>query len=358
VESIFGTARKNGKGATATGKKKKQALNRAKRQEKVDTLKHLIPPGKGNPMLKKKRRREAKAKKFEQNRLVVEQNPQPQQQHQPEATKEHCSNQQRKKKRKKSSSVSTQSAAAVTTLFGENEYLSVFNKFQENMPEEMSKIFHPDLNDTKREELFELLDLEFAEKYAWAVPSEKALRVVREFGPVVEIGAGKGYWGKLLLQGGVDYVGYDIHANDKENEFPSHCDIKQGGVAAIAKHQDRSLMLCYPDDYEDGPESMALKCLQKYKGNTVILIGELFGQTILENPWGKTCGGDFQEELAASFHLVLQLALPSFQCSVDSISVWKRTQVTYIEGTGFKCIPPEEQIPISRAAPLYQHLLS
>jgi hypothetical protein len=44
-------------------------------------------------------------------------------------------------------------------------------------------------------------------------------------------------------------------------------------------------MLCYPDDFEDSQESLALRCLELYKGDTVIVIGESFGQTFQDNPW-------------------------------------------------------------------------
>jgi hypothetical protein len=33
------------------------------------------------------------------------------------------------------------------------------------------------------------------EKYGWAVPDALALQCIARVGPIVEIGAGKGYWG-------------------------------------------------------------------------------------------------------------------------------------------------------------------
>lgn len=55
-------------------------------------------------------------------------------------------------------------------------------------------IFDPTLADERRAELFNYLNLEAAEKYAWCVPDERALKVLAHFAPIVEIGAGKGYW--------------------------------------------------------------------------------------------------------------------------------------------------------------------
>lgn len=54
----------------------------------------------------------------------------------------------------------------------------------------------------------------------------------------------------------------------------------------LRKHSDRTLFLCYPDDFEDSDESMALQSLHNYTGDTVIHVGELFGQTVcLPGPW-------------------------------------------------------------------------
>ena len=54
----------------------------------------------------------------------------------------------------------------------------------------------------------------------------------------------------------------------------------------LKDNADRTLMLCYPDDFELSEHSMALECLENYAGDTVIHIGELLGQTIcLPDPW-------------------------------------------------------------------------
>ena len=59
-----------------------------------------------------------------------------------------------------------------------------------------------------------------------------------------------------------------------------------------------SLFLCYPDDLEDGKGSLAHRCLQRFGGNTIVHVGELFGDTVLADaaPWGRTTAQSFQEE--------------------------------------------------------------
>ena len=37
--------------------------------------------------------------------------------------------------------------------------------------------------------------------YAWAIPSDEAIHAIAELGPLLELGAGTGYWAWLLRQG-------------------------------------------------------------------------------------------------------------------------------------------------------------
>lgn len=51
-------------------------------------------------------------------------------------------------------------------------------------------------------------------RYAWAVPSPQAIKWIAERCPrIVEIGAGRGYWAKLLAGAGVDILAFDIAGN-------------------------------------------------------------------------------------------------------------------------------------------------
>jgi hypothetical protein len=47
------------------------------------------------------------------------------------------------------------------------------------------------------------------EKFSWAVPSSQALNICQAFAPLVELGAGKGYWSHLLQSQGVDIIAVD-----------------------------------------------------------------------------------------------------------------------------------------------------
>ena len=136
-------------------------------------------------------------------------------------------------------------------------------------------------------------------EYAFAVPDPKAISVIAKYSPIVEIGAGTGYWARLLSQAGADIVAYDIQPpygylapwlgeEDNFHKFKRlYYPVFHGGVEKAVEHSDRALFLCWPPY----AEPMAYAALQAYRGNIVIYIGEGYGG----------CTGDdaFHDELTS-----------------------------------------------------------
>ncbi|RLN89894.1 hypothetical protein BBJ28_00005946 [Nothophytophthora sp. Chile5] len=236
------------------------------------------------------------------------------------------------------------------------------------------------------------------------------------------MGAGSGYWARLLQLRGVDIVAYDLHvASDDDNAQEgedgesdgekdresgknaatsgeeSHddvgeqeqsdgeeadeesdgneeheedveeeeeveveqvywADVQKGTPKDLRKHADRALFLCYPDDFEDSEESMAMTSLCNYAGDTVIHVGELFGHTVcLPGAWYVLIL--FQTHLATVYHKVLQVPLPSWHSSMDTLTVWKRTKSSITDGGMYAFIPAEERLDLVAGCPATQHLL-
>src|SRR3954447_23075729 len=46
----------------------------------------------------------------------------------------------------------------------------------------------------------------YSDKYAWAVPNEEAIDVLVEHSPLIEVGAGRGYWARLAAEAGADII--------------------------------------------------------------------------------------------------------------------------------------------------------
>lgn len=92
----------------------------------------------------------------------------------------------------------------------ENKFLREVKKLQRTIPN-WDSLFSEEADESRAEQWVRLsvLAAPLSEKYAWAIPDSRALNILSSFGPLVEIGAGKGYWGSLLSDLGVDIVCID-----------------------------------------------------------------------------------------------------------------------------------------------------
>ena len=236
-------------------------------------------------------------------------------------------------------------------------------------------------------------------RFSWAIPNNRALRILRKFSPLIEIGCGRNaYWARRMHQAGIDVVAFDINpssggtidqhqhravtSNTSVNAH--HFPVQRGGPSVLREvaHSDRTLFLCYPDEisleegggvYVDGfdePMSMGSACLEYFEGDYVIHVGELYGSTISvdQAPWGRSSSPLFQERLAGEFHCLLKVSLPNWLHVRDTLSVWKRSKTCIMifqsdtneqedEEVEYKYIPPHELLPVDTAAPCLQHLL-
>ena len=151
-------------------------------------------------------------------------------------------------------------------------------------------------------------------RYAWAIPNEEALNTVAEFSPIVEIGAGTGYWAALLQAKGVDVKPYDISPPETgKNAYHSNSWTKvlRGGPEKAASHSERTLLLCWPPY----GSTMAQESLSHYSGEHVIYVGE----------WcGCTADSAFHADLASRFNQVRFVEIPTWNGIHDRLSVWKR----------------------------------
>ena len=85
----------------------------------------------------------------------------------------------------------------------------------------MDSIFDPDLKESRRQALMDMLPILSQDKYAWAIPTTKCIEIMFHLGPIVEVGAGKGYWGFLLRR-------YAAHKwkNNSHLEYPQLAKLK------------------------------------------------------------------------------------------------------------------------------------
>lgn len=155
-------------------------------------------------------------------------------------------------------------------------------------------------------------------KTAWAIPSEAALASIVDAGPVVEIGAGTGYWAALLAARGADVIAYDINPPNGDRAHRWHpgattvTDVRVGGPEVLCAHGDRTLLLCWPPQESD----MAARCLAEHRGSTVIYVGEWNTRT--------SATGAFFRALDRTYDRVRCLELPAWPSIGDRLYVFRR----------------------------------
>ncbi len=123
---------------------------------------------------------------------------------------------------------------------------------------------------------------EFVSRYAFAIPTLSIVEEIARHSPLVEIGAGSGYWAMCLHDAGADILAYDLRPPGDEPPWewreanPWFGDtwfhVLEGGCEMAGVHPDRTLFLCWPPP-EDPMAGEALGRYREAGGNTMIFIG-------------------------------------------------------------------------------------
>lgn len=105
-----------------------------------------------------------------------------------------------------------------------------------------------------------------SEKYSWGIPNDEALNEISKYSPIIEIGAGLGYWASLLRERGTRIIPTDIHPPRE-----GWTRIYFGGAKEylIGPYQNRTLFMCWV------PKKIAKTTAEIYKGNIILWVGEL-----------------------------------------------------------------------------------
>ena len=168
-----------------------------------------------------------------------------------------------------------------------------------NCKTDLKKFLNTILHDYKERE-------RYIRKFSWAIPSDEAIQTIVEHSPIVEMGAGTGYWAKLIAEAGADIDAYD------QNPCDVHFNIQSGRPPTVRVYTNRTLFLCWPP-YNT---PMAYQCLDNYRGNTIIYVGEGYG--------GCTGCDLFHETLRRDYTEVKHVHIQQWYGLHDILTVWKR----------------------------------
>jgi hypothetical protein len=154
----------------------------------------------------------------------------------------------------------------------------------------------------------------YQQKYSFAIPCEEALAALVELGPIVEVGAGNGYWAQLLRERGADVLAFDLEPEPERNDWIS---LQWGPVAkapatVAGEHPDRALLLIWPARNT----TAASDALGSYGGDWVAYIGE--------GIYAHDADDRFFELLEAGWDEVRTVDIPQWDGMHDRLEIYRR----------------------------------
>jgi len=156
-------------------------------------------------------------------------------------------------------------------------------------------------------------------KYSWAIPTEEAVRKIIDHGPIVEMGAGTGYWAHLIRLLDGDTIAYDVTPPSNESSLEdwnvwhagnTFTKVLEGGPKVLRQHSDRTLFLCWPPL----KSSMASECLRYWEGKKLIFVGDR----------DNTANKGFFKCLKDDFSLTEVIPIPQWANAQDTMTIWRR----------------------------------
>ena len=130
----------------------------------------------------------------------------------------------------------------------------------------------------------------FINRYGFAILTRGAIEEIRPYAPLLELGAGSGYWSYELQNYGIDVIATDPRtemfrmfkdAGVKEGRWPkSYTTIETiNSVDAVRKYPDRNLLIVWPSL----GDSWAADALRVFTGQVVVYMGEGAGDACAED---------------------------------------------------------------------------
>lgn len=161
------------------------------------------------------------------------------------------------------------------------------------------------------------LRVAYGSRFSFAILDGVTVERLSHFGPLLEIGAGKGYWAWELRKAGVDMVATDAmglgrYWKSGHWQEPWTTIEPLDAKAALRKYPGRTLLSVWPDRGRDWPSEM----LRFYQGRKVLYVGE--------GPGGCTGNYDFHKILHEDFVCEGVFPIPNFYGKQDMLWVWQR----------------------------------
>ena len=149
--------------------------------------------------------------------------------------------------------------------------------------------------------------------FGYAILNAATVEFLKKYSPIVEAGAGTGYWAWELQKAGLDVVPTDP---SPEIRFPDATlwtnVLPLTGPQAAAARPGRNLLLCWPDREGEWPQ----RTLETFTGNRLIYVGEERN--------GCTGTPEMFNILDDTFTLERTHAIPRFRGNNDHLFIYIR----------------------------------
>jgi len=202
----------------------------------------------------------------------------------------------------------------------ENPY---FDAFAGRFPEWESPSHHL----TPKSEWRELWD-QWRWEYSHAVPTMASINRIVELGrPVVEIGAGSGYWSWVLQRAGASVTAYDtftfLDGTDERpplwdrDRYEPWCEVYKGGPSDLQNYPGATVLICWPD-HEPGMR-MDADAVEMHRGTWLIYVGEVGVSR-------RTGSDEFFNLLADRYKLKERMEIPRWPGHEDAAFVYQASE--------------------------------
>ena len=157
----------------------------------------------------------------------------------------------------------------------------------------------------------------FIARFGFAVLTAAVAAAIAPYAPLLEVGAGSGYWSYEFRRAGVDIIATDpgtgrYRLGGKWLGWEPWLEVERlDGVTAVRRWPARALLMVWPD-----MEAWAAATLEAFAGSTVVYVGEGAG--------GCTADDRFHELLEERWALKEEIGIPQFGGTHDMAWVYQR----------------------------------
>jgi len=156
---------------------------------------------------------------------------------------------------------------------------------------------------------------QFVQEISFAVPCAEAISLIASHGPVLEGGAGTGFWAALLSNCGCDILACDFPAGQQYGQPIGryHPIVPITAEEAVQLHSDRNLLLVWPSYGEEWATDAVRNLLP---GRFLSLVSENRGMAVAANSLFDLIERDFEP--------ITEIEIPQWPGIHDFLSVHRK----------------------------------